>query len=73
MYEDATWYGKSPGAIVYFYILVTFKEQDQGHDIKFKVKLNKLSEWSEKSLERFWRCKYANFAHDLHLITQGHG
>ena len=48
------------------------KGRSQGHSIKFTVKFFKFSEWSEKSSERFWRCKNANFAHDLHLITQGH-
>ena len=69
-YLDATWYRQSLGAIVYFYILVTLK--GQGHSIKFKVKLKKFSKCFEKSLERFWRHKYAYFAHDFHLITQGH-
>ena len=67
-YEDVTWYGRSLGAIVYFCILVTLKGHGQGHSSKFNVKFVKFSEWSEKSSERFWRCKYANFAHDLHLI-----
>ena len=49
---------------------VTLKGQDQGQSIKFKVKLKKFSAWSEKLSERFWRFKYANFALDLHLITQ---
>ena len=71
-YEDATCYGWSLGAIVYCCIFMNLKGQGQGHSIKFKVKLKMFSEWSEKSSERFWRRKYANFAHDIHLITQGH-
>ena len=68
----STWYGWSLEAMVYFCILVTLKGQGQGHSIKFKVRFLKFSKWSEKSSERFWRCKYVNFVHDLHLITEGH-
>ena len=57
--KDATWYGWSLGAIVYFCVLVTLT--DQGHSIKFKGKFLKLSEWSENSSERFRRRKYAKF------------
>ena len=46
-----------------------------GRDEKVMVKVTASSsgfKFSKKSSERFWRCKYANFAHNLHLITQGH-
>ena len=47
MYEDATWYGRTLGAIhvAYFCILVILK--GQGRSIKFKVKLKRFSEWLE--------------------------
>ena len=62
-YEDATWYGCSLGAILYFCIIVTLKGHGQGHSIKFKVQFKKLSEWSEKSSERLWRqiCKFGKW------------